>query len=315
MMGPRQPNGFTIIEILIFLAISGVLFASAMIMLSGKTDKTEFSTGIAQLRSELQSAVGNVGSGYYNLPPTYSCKKSATGPVVSSVAVVGQGVGQNSGCTFIGEVLQFSNATSSSMYTIYPVFGLRLISLGGGLSGGDVYSLATAHPQTERHVRDNLATPTTLPYGISVSSPGSSPRAGIYYTDSGGVQRHIGAIGIITTFNGEAVGPPGGFASVTKFTSGSQNVHLIPIPSSGLTDPPATTIKEISKITDDQTLCGGSGLVCLGSTVYTAPVNPASGISICFNSGTTQESGLITIGGSNSPTSITLTYFSKAGCV
>ncbi|MGH7237778.1 MAG: hypothetical protein ACREGF_04550, partial [Candidatus Saccharimonadales bacterium] len=270
---------------------------------------------IAQLRSELQSAVGNVGNGYYNLPPAYTCIPSTGGPQVSTGARPGVGVGQNTGCTFIGEVLQFGAvAGGNPAYTIYPVFGLQYV--GDKSVNGEAYDLATSKPQTVTAV-SNLAKTTALPYGISVSLP-TAPggMGGIYYTDSSG-KHQIGAIGILTTFNGKPTSTGGaGFAKVTQFSSGSQNVNLDPIPTSSLSDNSVTATNKINQLTDDSSAaaCGATGLVCLGGPP-TAPKNPASGIMLCFNSGTTQESALMTIGGSNSPASVTLTRFSKADCV
>ncbi|MGH7195197.1 MAG: pilus assembly FimT family protein [Candidatus Saccharimonadales bacterium] len=297
----KSCGGFTIIEIIIFLAVSAAIFASAMTLLSGKQSKTEFSTGITQLTSGLQSAVGNVANGYYNLPPDYKCSAGLSGaPTISGGG--SSTLGTNTGCTFIGEVLQFGTGSSDNQtYTIYPVVGRQYAP--GGTGTDDVTNLAQAIP-TSSIAGPDITSATSLPYGITVH------HGGMTYSN-GGSTTNIGAVGFLTTFNGYS-------GSVTNdLNSGSQNVQIIPMPGSSLTETKATQVGQINSLTDN---CPSSppGSVCYVNTgrfgSQIAPKNPDGGVNICFDSGSTGESALMIIGGSNSPTSITLKRFSQKGC-
>jgi hypothetical protein len=52
----------------------------------------------------------------------------------------------------------------------------------------------------------------------------------------------------------------------------------------------------------------------LDANITTSPVNPAGGARICFVSGGTDQSGLITIGGSGQGLSVTLDIWSDQTC-
>lgn len=93
-------SGYTIVEVLIFLAVSGALLASAMLLLNGQQRRTEFSAKVREFDSKLQSIINNVASGYYNNTGMTTC--TVSGGVITVTTTSGS-VGSNSDCTFIGQ--------------------------------------------------------------------------------------------------------------------------------------------------------------------------------------------------------------------
>jgi Tfp pilus assembly protein PilE len=303
MKGGKQLRGFTIIEVMIFLAVSGIIFFSAMTLMSGSQDKTEFSTAISQLTSQLQSIVGNVANGYYLSQQNFTCSANSGGgsPSLSfTLASNTNGRGTNVGCTFIGEVIQFNPlpVSSNQEYIVYPVIGNQYYppTNSPGPNNADVdnltqaapvsmYDSATDNPSVAATINSEIDTTQVLPYGITIHPSGMS------YTDSS-ITSNIGAIGLFTTFNG------------------SQSVQVIPIPGSQPGQYQSTMINEIDSLKN------GSGNVITGVSGSNNTVSdPDGGVQICFDSGTDNESGLITIGGINSPTAVTLQKFSQKGCI
>lgn len=95
----------------------------------------------------------------------------------------------------------------------------------------------------------------------------------------------IGAVGIITYF------AAGGNGQAT----GSQTVQTVPISGSQLGSTSATLINT--------------------NTASSASLsNPAGGVRICFKSGTTQQSGLITLGGKSGTNTVTLDIKESPDC-
>ena len=65
MFGGMKPHGFTIVETLIFLAVSGLMFVSVLAYIGGKSGQTEFDQGIHSVFSQLQSIPASVSAGEY----------------------------------------------------------------------------------------------------------------------------------------------------------------------------------------------------------------------------------------------------------
>ncbi len=124
-----DPNGYTIVETMIFLAVSGALFLSAMLLINGQQRKTEFSTSVRDFDSKLQSIIGNVSSGYYNNPGTITCNAIIVAGVRTPNPTAGvSSQGQNQDCTFIGQYIDLS--APFDKFTITSYAGLRLNSSG-----------------------------------------------------------------------------------------------------------------------------------------------------------------------------------------
>ncbi len=132
----RFLGGYTIVETMIFLAVSGALFLSAMLLLNGQQRKTEFSTSVRDFDSKLQSVFGNVTSGYYNNAGSIACSATPTGPSITA----GTSQGESAGCTFIGQYIELP---VPERFTITSYAGLRLKA---GTTE-EVQNLADAQPK------------------------------------------------------------------------------------------------------------------------------------------------------------------------
>jgi type II secretory pathway pseudopilin PulG len=323
MKGGRQPHGFTIIEIMIFLAVSGVIFFSAMILMSGSQDKTEFNTAIAQVASQLQSIVGNVANGYYLSQQNFTCTPNLSPgslPNISFSSVSQRGT--SLGCTFLGEVIQFNPrpVLAYQQFVVYPVVGNQ-------------YYPPTNTPGPATLEADNLteATPEvlydssvdqafSLPYGITVHAQGMgfNDDSITHIPDNDTCQINsvplacIGAIGFFTTFNGYKGST--GTGSSGFLQNGSQTVQVVPIPGSSLgQDPSALVNIDVDTLSNDTSGNNANDIKNNSGSIDTVS-NPDEGVEICLDSGTDNESGLITIGGVNSPTAVTLQKYSQKGC-
>ena len=301
MKGGKQPQGFTIVEVMIFLAISSVMFVAAINLLGGKQAKTAFSTSIAQLTSQLQSVIGNVANGYYINGQNFTCtpgSSSGSRPIIA-LATGTSSRGTNLGCIFVGEVVQFYKNTSTNIqdYVVYPTVGNQYIEpvLSTPVAATSLQQSPplALYPYGKSSVDESQT--TQLPYGITVDSA-------VWIDNGQSNSTGAASIGFFTTFNGSGGGMYG-------LGSGSQSVQVVPIPGSFLNESQAAAVQRVDSLSEDS-----SGNITVSGSSSTSTSDPNGGIKICFDSGTDNESGLITIGGLNSPTSVSLVHFSKKGC-
>jgi prepilin-type N-terminal cleavage/methylation domain-containing protein len=276
----RKQRGFTIIETLMVLAVTGGLFLVAAIALSGRQNKAQFEQAIQDVRSQVQQTVNEVATGYYPNNSNFNCTANySTGPQFAGGSTA---QGENTGCIFLGKVLQFrmSPTTSPEQFRVYTLAGLQKVSA----DGAEVEQYSQAKPKVVAPISGSDATPDAskrgqLLYGLSLQriSYGTAPAT-----------TNVGAIAFVNS-----LAPPG---SSGGLISGSQRVNVVPISNSVLGATSYTAADTIN------------------TRFATSPVNIADGIRLCFVSGSTNQSGIITIGGNGRQTSVTLTIRSNKTC-
>ena len=129
-MSGGKNRGYTIVEVMIFLAISGVMFIMAAIFISSKQAAAQFGQGLNGLASQLQSTIQEVSDGQYTTLDTLSCNSAVTSLTLGTSSTTGQGT--NGDCVFLGKLVQFkpsntswSGADNPLHYLIIPVAGDR----------------------------------------------------------------------------------------------------------------------------------------------------------------------------------------------
>jgi len=288
--------GFTIVETMIFLAVSGLMFILAINAMSGKQQQTEFQTGVDTLRSSLNQQLANVSNGNFSALDNVICTALAVGGQ-PNVTLVGSGGSSDGSCDVIGEVIAFdgggSGSTLASTYTVYPVFGRTYqassTTLATDINDADpiLATVAGVNPTAK------------MPFGLSVVDFSSATQYSISPSKNG-------ALGLFnfTSFAGTG----GEYDANGNLNSGAQHVEIFALPGSVYNRPATITVSGLS-----DTICG-SGLVCFSSATSNV-INPPSGITFCVASGSTSnESALFTVGGSYSPSNTTYKIYSTGNC-
>jgi hypothetical protein len=127
--------GFTIIEVILFLAITGVLFISMIGVIQSQDSQTQFSRAARDVESRLLDIANDVAIGYYPTPVGHTCEltNSATPRIDIRVDMsITDGTGSNQDCLFLGKVVQFSKDKSD--INVHTIVGARISSSSGGLS-------------------------------------------------------------------------------------------------------------------------------------------------------------------------------------
>lgn len=272
MKSGSKPNGFTITEVMIFLAVSGALLVSAFSVISGTQAKNEFQQAINDVQSQIDSIINNVEVGYYGGPEDIVCNDS--GGSLLSFSNGGER-GTNEECTYLGKVIQFrSNPTVDTMI-VYSVAGATQT----GATKKQVDSITDAKPTV---ILDSEQT-ISLKNGLTVSkikNVSSSPQ--------------IGAFGVFTTF--------GSYSSTSpdQLNSRSLQYDFIGLQGTSLLSRPLDVVNKIESLDN-------------GSDFNNFKNNSKNGIAICFNSGSTNQHGVITIGG-GSKTAVTTLEINGGSC-
>ncbi|HVV25454.1 MAG TPA: prepilin-type N-terminal cleavage/methylation domain-containing protein [Candidatus Saccharimonadales bacterium] len=133
----RSANGYTIIEVMIVLAVSGVIFLAAVNFVNGKQERTAFSSGVNTMASQIQDVIEQVADGQYNDEPI-TCGQTGAGTLNITVGTGAAAQGTQPTCVFLGKSLTFASGTTNT-FSVYPVAGLRIDG-----SGNEITNLSSA---------------------------------------------------------------------------------------------------------------------------------------------------------------------------
>jgi type II secretory pathway pseudopilin PulG len=237
MKSGLKSRGFTIVEVLIFLAVSSALMVSAFALISGSQNKASFTQSINDVQQQMDSVINNVANGYYADSASFQeCTVDVNGTLIFSNSPTAVTKGTSSQCIFLGRFIAFTDG--SDEYTVYNVAGRRQIS------GKDVTKMEDANPKI---IPDSQQT-YKLKNGLTFKG---TPNA-------------------FGFFNG--LGKSSGVSD--QLNSGYQQASFYGF-----------------------SYINGQPLPTDFATGFNSDKNPPAGYGLCFNSGTTNQSGVITIGG------------------
>lgn len=260
----RGQQGFTIVETLVVLSVTGFLFAGAVIFVSGKQRNTEFSQAVGDVKSQVQQALGEVSSGYYASNGRLACTIQAGKPRIVDSA---QEQGSNEDCIFMGKVLQFKVlGTNPEAFNVYTMVGLREHVTTSSVNIAAAKPRLAARTTGDPGNTADLYTVNLLRNGLVVEE--------MYY--GGDPAKKIGAVGFAS-----------GLASL-GMEDASQQVNIVAIPGTSLNLDKVDGVKAVN-----------DKLVTIDTALAATVVNPAKGVQICFKGGGNKQWMLMTIGGSN----------------
>lgn len=192
MKDKKTQFGYTIVEVMIVLAVSGMMFIIAANFINGKQQRTSFFQGTNEMGAILQKVIDDVSNGHYSDVPL-TCSSSGAGTPVNVSLTTGDTQGRNSACVFLGKVVHFylkGAATQPQDYEIISVADAR--SASGTLPHSTVamvgdLTIQAKIPQSlevpRMMVRDKTGAPKANVYSIGfVQSSGTlaDPAAGTY---------------------------------------------------------------------------------------------------------------------------------------
>lgn len=256
-------RGYTIVEVMMFLAISGFMFVIAAGFLSGKQATAEFKQGMSAMNDQIKSTINDVANGVYPGKSDFSCTSSGGTYTWSTGTPNTQG--QNKGCVFVGKILFFPGANLGAgrkdIYKIETVAGTQFVD--SALTPPRSYNASNPSnpvvvnlPNTGSIV--DLTETKTMEWGLKIKTA----------TTTAATPNDVIGIGFY--------GSPAGSVSATDSStaSGSQTVHAAPLSS----------------------MSNVGGIKLHGEPLDTTIATPRATI-LCFDGGSGKY-GSITIGGS-----------------
>jgi len=174
---------------MIFLAVSMVLFISAWGLIGGKQQKVQFTEGMKELQSKIQSVISDVNNGYFKNANDLQCNVDTAGGntiqfgatstpptspfgsdipyragrpyVVEDSSTNKDNAAYYANCTFFGEAIQFGDDVSSDHMIIHTLLANATFNdaiISGGT--GQRLRVDTLRPE---YLRNNLVLPTAIP--------------------------------------------------------------------------------------------------------------------------------------------------------
>lgn len=127
---PNRQAGYTIIEVMIFLAVSGALVLSAFGLFSGRIQRTQFTQAVQAFDSRLKTTANSAATGTFPETP-FSCTTPGNeDPIINPLS--GGAQGTRTACIFVGKVVAPASTCSAPLTTtkceavdIYSVVGRR----------------------------------------------------------------------------------------------------------------------------------------------------------------------------------------------
>ena len=275
-LGVDRRGGFTLLEVLIVLAVTGVLFVSAAILIVGRQNRTAFEQAARNIQSQIQSAIDQVVVGHYPNNGTIDCQATSSGPDIDAGF---NDQGTNGDCIFMGKVMQFGVAdTDPQQFKSYTIAGLRL-----GSGGNEASSRAEAMP--------TLIAPRT-------ADPTVPDQSEEIILDAGMIVSFVQHGSVVSPTQTGAVAIWQSLASTSggSISSGAQNAQVGIIPNTTL------------GMTQQQFVDAAS------SNLTTGTLDDADGVRLCFVSGSTEQSGLITLGSNGRTLAVNLDIKSNRTC-
>ncbi len=198
---PLKTKGYTIVEVMIVLAVSGMMFVMAATFINGKQQKTAFNQGTNELGSRIQKVADDVTNGHYSDVPL-SCP--ITGGQATASYDSSSSQGTQSKCVFLGKLVHFY-----AQGTGQPAQNYEVISVADNRKANDdVFPRASIGQITD------LTTKQTIPQGLELKNMEVTNSVGASNTTAYSIGFKQGAGSIANALTGE-------------YKSGAQTVGLV----------------------------------------------------------------------------------------
>lgn len=163
----RDRGGYTVIEVMVVLAVGMATFFAAASLLTGRQGKTEFSQAMHDIQTRVQSIINDVRVSSFPDASNYTCEVGGSGrPNLSGGS---SGAGTNTECIFLGKALHLIPSADPDRMDVYPVLGSRLARSGDPPTTYDSDNNTGVNPESITDISDLIET-YTLPFGVTMLS-------------------------------------------------------------------------------------------------------------------------------------------------
>ena len=246
MMGSRRvakkrrysQGGYTIIEMMIVLAISAAMFVAAVTAFGGRQQEIQFSQAVRDFDSRIQDISNDISTGFFDNAGNVGCAIRADGTINVGTSVGGaEEQGESLNCVFIGKVIQFNPESTDQpdQVNIASIVGRRSVGTAS------VNNIDDASPTVVTDTAQSLA----LEWGLRVTK----------VTDGGG-SANYGAIVFLTSFSN----PLGSGLNQVEV---SNNQLIASVPVAGLNQSIGAIANAVTNIDDAALSARSTTFICL----------------------------------------------------
>lgn len=126
-------SGYTIVELMVVLAISGAMIVMANNLISGQASRNEFTKSVRDFENKISDVANDVVKGYFpNRGGNEECTATSAGIDFDNTTTVEQGASED--CVFAGKALNFT--TGSSVVELQTMVARRVQQ-----DGSEIFSL------------------------------------------------------------------------------------------------------------------------------------------------------------------------------
>jgi prepilin-type N-terminal cleavage/methylation domain-containing protein len=239
MKGGKRPLGYTIIEVMIVLVISGFMFLIAADFIGGKQQATAFTQGLSGMSSDIQNIIDQVTAGQYS-DIGLSCTSSGG---ITTVTAGSSPQGTEPACDFLGKMMRFTGPGSPDY---------EVISLAGAQVNPAALQFLGVTTTPQQFLADSGAAVIT-PLTTSQTTSQQLEVTGMCVTPTGSsvCTNQIYTFGFI-----ENLGSPDGTGS---YESGAQPLSMIYSPVTALPREPDINIDRNVFYAQSATICLANG--------------------------------------------------------
>lgn len=295
-MESGQQTGYTIVEAMIFIAVSSLLFVSAMTAIGGRQQQVQFTQAVRGFDSQLKDIINDVTTGFFPGFSTVKCTitpgaSAATRPLLEEPAIdetVDQGT--SSTCIFVGKALQFGpeidGVVRNDKLLLHTIVGRSTDDRGENVQGIEDANPIAVAPEAENDELDdptrNYTQEITLDWGLRVNRVvvASGVSAGEY-----------GTLGLFNTF-----------ADTQSFdpVAQSQVLDFAPIPTSVIGQTSFQSVELLNRLTE--------GDSPIADEIAITDMNPAGGVVLCLSDPDGNREAAITLSSDNRRLATTVTF-------
>ena len=255
-------SGFTIVETMIVMAVTGIMFISVVLLINGKQQRAQFQFAVKDVQTQIRQIMTETTAGYNQLGNN-TCSSFGGKPKLATGTT--DTLGTNASCVFLGKTIIFSQDKES--FLVAPVIGLRQ-PITTDFQGVFAADLNSSKPILST---DTIASQMMLQFGLT-------PVA-MYVGDD--LTQKVGSVSFVLTPGVKDISP--GSQGTT-----SQNLNIVAVTSgSSLANSIDAERSAVETAMQNGTVSGRD---------YINSTDDKVSVSICFNSGTTNQSLLLTIG-------------------
>lgn len=255
-------SGFTIVETMIVMAVTGIMFISVVLLINGKQQRAQFQFAVKDVQTQIRQIITETTAGYNQLGNN-TCSSFGGKPKLATGTT--DTLGTNASCVFLGKTIIFSQDKES--FLVAPVIGLRQ-PITTDFQGVFAADLNSSKPILST---DTIASQKMLQFGLT-------PVA-MYVGDD--LAQKVGSVSFVLTPGVKDISP--GSQGTT-----SQNLNIVAVTSG------SSLANSIDAERSAVETAMQNGIV--SSRDYINSTDDKVKVSICFNSGTTNQSLLLTIG-------------------